>query len=404
MSYIKDCYEKISELEENNDIYSMEICGIEIWRSLRIEIGYKYYSQFTNTISQINNSKIDKSLLKDLYFAPKNKKIIFQGNKKILQGDKYIDPITEKFIDNNTVTVDSMSFAGKYYNLDITNHYFTRAKGIINKLHFWKIEEEKIQYLYEEINKVWDYQIISIEELKKIINNVISQVHYYMKVFTKIKPLEVILTPSYLNIPAVIACNKLGIKTTEIQYALTSQFHIGYATQNKKQMTYYPDELLVWSNYWNKDYLFYTKVKVFNHLLNSEVQMRKKKKILIVSQEVVREKVLDFALKLQKMNLPYEIVLRKHPWDSGEYPDNLTVSNEEKKIIEEINESEVVITVFSTVFYEALYMKCKVLLIDDELNDVFDEDISRIVIKSLHQIPQMIDEYSFEIKGIFADE
>lgn len=112
----------------------------------------------------------------------------------------------------------------------------------------------------------------------------------------------------------------------------------------------------------------------FNKNIKSIKGIKKKKKITFISQWTVGQLMIVKALEVAKYYPDYKIIYRLHPNEyknKQSYLDRISEKNLKnlelgcirKTILKEIADSEFVVGVYSTAIYEALALKCKILLL-----------------------------------------
>lgn len=398
-SYIKRAHDIISEIEKNESVLGLQIDSIYVWRELRRIVAYKYYEKFTESANKIQKKKLSKLKLlikKDLMCANnvlQKETIIFEGNKKEKVGTYFVDPITA-FIDEQAIYVDDMPFKDQFFNQELENHFYTIRKSIYRRL----IKVSNVtacEMLSKVINKYFGEELITTIEVTNAVKILKADYIYYTKAFKKIKPRKIYFAAGYLNTAIIMAANDLKIETIEIQYALMSKYHIAFSFPNCEQSyPYFAKKLLVWNDYWKKDYLFPTKLETYKHEITKYPQsLQKKKQILVVGQDFVSQEMQRLYNEIEIEG--YDKKYKAHPWETVE---NITV--ETKTIFELLDESEIVITCFSSVYYEAMYFDCKVFLLENDLNDVYDEELKEQIISSADDLASKVKK--MDMKELFG--
>ncbi|MGL4589755.1 MAG: hypothetical protein ACRCUP_05935 [Mycoplasmatales bacterium] len=398
-NYIRVAHEIISEIEKHEPVMEMQIDSLFVWREIRRIVAYKYYSKFTENANKPQKSNVfhwKLILQKDLINVKKSKKkdvLIFQGNKKEKRGNQFVDPITS-FITEDALYIDDMSFKNEYFNQSSETHYFTIRKSILRKTTTVS-EISKCTELVEIINQYFTEKLITTAEMINAVKVLKADYKYYQKAFKRLQPKKIYLATGYLNTAIIMAANDLKIETIEIQYALMSKYHIAFSFPNCEQCyPYFAQKLLVWNDYWKKDYLFPTKLETYKHEITKYPQgIQKKKQILVVGQDFVSQEMQRLYNEIEIEG--YDKKYKAHPWETVE---NITV--ETKTIFELLDESEIVVTCFSSVYYEAMYFDCKVFLLENDLNDVYDEELKEQIISNADDLESKLK--NMDVKELFG--
>lgn len=405
-NYIEKCSLHMKNIETvvtNNHVHFR---GIPIWVFLRQRVGYKYYNGLKS--SQKSNKKLSNNvficLRNDLMFKKKRDTIIFEANRKTHVNGYLTDPITEQFRTKDTLTVDTEKYLGNFQKAGTPNHAITYLKKIYrlkNKaLLKYNIHElNLLKELNDIINKEFGYEITTVQFLKNSILEIYSDFQYYKKSFESINPSEIFFAYGYLNQAPIIAANTLGIRTNEIQYALISNFHIGYGYNKKLDLKKsICSNFLIWSKYWEKEYLNYNNYIVYKNRINLLKKADKKKQVLIISQDAESKTISLFASGIAQNNPEYKVLIRSHPWDMQEK--NNVAFSVEGTTEQAINESLVVISLFSTCYYQAVFLGCYSFIINSEFKSVYDDVETTHLIDEYENINEKINKY-IRLKNVY---
>ena len=232
----------------------------------------------------------------------------------------------------------------------------------------------------EYFNIDFDIEIFFIEAIQRY------KIYYYLytKLFQKLSPKELYVVISYAHGDLIKAAKDLNIITKEIQHGTFSQYHLGYSFPEQKiELDYFPDQLLVWNEYWkdmiklpisNKNTLVYPFQYLESQKNNYQKYKRNDNQMVVLSQGAIGEKMANVILENITLFKNYQIKYKLHPgeydrWKS--YPSLVKLSNlENVEIIKDINlyelfsKSSIQIGVFSTAIYEGVEFGCKTILID----------------------------------------
>lgn len=398
--------EKLFEIEKELDLFNQQIQGIYFWKLVRFEVYRKILIKL-NLISVNKSSKLSFSkkivrvfnLIKNSYYYPSyNKKvdsIILENPRKIKdENGKYYDPYTKYFIDEisekniNFEIVDlgmgdihyeepdsKRKFADNFY-FDVIYRLFMQKPKINKK------EKEYLEELNSRLNISFNMKIdlTSIVLNKIFLFNLDYQKYYFL--FKQKKNKELYLVCSYGKEGIIKAAKDLNIKVIEFQHGTMTKYHMGYSCPNNISIPYFPDEILLFGKFWSdstplpltKSALKFIGYEDFNQKVRLYKDIKKKNKIIFLSQWTIGQDLIKKAINIAKDNPKYKVIFRLHP---NEYKmklsyldfikksklDNLEIGNMDKTLLDEVSDSKYVIGVYSTAIYEALALNCKAILL-----------------------------------------
>lgn len=404
---IKDICEVFWLLEKKYNLLEFEIDGVKPWQFRRIQL-YYMISEETKVLGQAHAklTKKDKifslfglvknSILYNPFFHKKTDILIFpnERSKKVnnIYIDIYTDYLEKEFIDKdlNFCTMER-PFLGEHIRESNKNKKYLDLIVLITNLgkQFVKVKiTDKDKLLISNLNKDikeyfnidFDIEIFFIEAIQRY------KINYYLytKLFQKLSPKELYVVISYAHGDLIKAAKDLNIITKEIQHGTFSQYHLGYSFPEQKiELDYFPDQLLVWNEYWkdmiklpisNKNTLVYPFQYLESQKNNYQKYKRNDNQMVVLSQGAIGEKMANVILENITLFKNYQIKYKLHPgeydrWKS--YPSLVKLSNlENVEIIKDINlyelfsKSSIQIGVFSTAIYEGVEFGCKTILID----------------------------------------
>jgi len=404
---IKDICELFWLLEKKYNLLEFEIDGVKPWQFRRMQL-YYMISEKTEVLEQAHTklTKKDKifslfglvknSILFNPFFHNKTDILIFphERSKKVnnIYIDIYTDYLEKKFIDNNlNFCTMERPFLGRHIREPNKNKKYLDFIVLIANIgkKFVKVKiNDKDKLLISNLNKDikeyfnidFDIEVFFIEAIQRY------KINYYLytKLFQRLSPKELYVVVSYAHGDLIKAAKDLNIITKEIQHGTFSQYHLGYSFPEQKiELDYFPDQLLVWNKYWkdmiklpiaNKNILLYPFQYLESQKNNYQKYKRNDNQMVVLSQGAIGEKMANVILENITLFKDYQIKYKLHPgeydrWKS--YPSLVKLSNlENVEIIKDIDlyelfsKSSIQIGVFSTAIYEGVEFGCKTILID----------------------------------------
>jgi len=426
MSSVEDICNVFFNLEEKYDLNHFKIQDCYFWQLIRMYLYYNIAGQ-TQTFGQAQQKNLSLSdkvksfmpfLKNSLFHSPLRGSftkdyIIFDHPRKTLFKGEYRDIYSYFLVDELEGSYSFEVMEAPYLN----KHFSTKRDYIkytdrielgsyifkkFSKIEFSESENKLISNVKNDLEDTFRIKI----DLEDIIRNHILNFKYdymkYLELFKKRQPKKIFVVVAYENKAVIAAAKTLGIETIELQHGTISDFHLGYSypfkTRNSKEITYFPDKILTFGEYWiNKDTCpiapkniipigfayFEEKSKDF---INKKPKNRQ---ILFISQGVIGKYLSKLAYDVALKLTDYTVVYKLHP---GEYEtwrnytdlvkaSNLAnfkiVDNTSTPLYQLFAESSYQIGAFSTAIYEGLMFNCKTFILEvpgiEYLNDLINE-------------------------------
>jgi len=436
MSYDK-LLDKVYQFEKDNNLLNYEIDNIKIWQYLRATIFSEIYAQiaknkqttlsFGSSIKQQTKAKdIFKVLVNSILFNPLFSFKIFKGvddifmlsSRKYLHNGNYEDIYLYDIYNKskNKLMLDNGNDINIFYKrID----WIIFAKLFLQKTFYrTNLNKKDLEYIIElenKLKKVLGFKVELKERFTKYLG-VYKSLYLLNKVLFKLyRPKRCYLTASYGKAPTIKVAKDLGIEVIEVQHGILGKMHYGYYFPFDKNLDYFPSKFLVFGQYFkNLNYLplsvddidihHYSFLKAKKLEFNNEIQ---KNNLLIVSDAFVNgTSYLDFLVKNIDFIKTFDKVYYKlHPQETkvGFYDKipqmqrlvqlgNFELIQPEKHIYKYLSLSKHVITVRSTVIYEALEFACNVHVVkEDGYEDMLD-------LKEYLSFVDLDEKISFETK------
>ena len=405
-------FDKLVGLEDKYDLFNKKISNVYFWKIVRFHVHKEILKQLGLVELNQNNRSgfIDKlqriiGIFKNnRYSIYKNTRqrdvLVFENSRKLVKNNKYYDPYTFYYVEemkkesiNYAVideglqgehfgTIDNNQFYAEDIYTDILNKIVLKLKPIA----FNEDEIKLLNVLSEEILDVYKCNIDICCLAKKWITFFNGQCRKYDKLFKLIEPKQIYLVCSYGKEGMIYAAQKNGIEVIEFQHGIISLYHTGYSFPSHKQISYFPDKMLMFGKYWydsaaipldNNHIEFIGFTDLNKTLEETEVDLSKDKRILIISQWIFEDKLSNKAVEIARNNPEYHVTYRLHPQEltynwrqknktlcNNLHLENLEVDECKNSLHQELATSEYVVGVYSTTIYESLALECKVILID----------------------------------------
>lgn len=404
-----DASEILLNIEENFELFNLELRGFRVWGMSRYKIYEKIHSAINNKNKKYNKRNIDMDLKKYIsnikYLSSfrwkrnnytKSDILCVSGitlRRKIVN-NKYFDVIFDfigKYDKSSYAILNTLSgngFKKNHYTLKCYNmSNLTLKNHLIKSMYKIKLNEQEKIYINEKFKNVEEYlkNKYSINlDLNKIVCEqtaiLLSQYKTVCNIIKKVNPkvlyVECAYSPTHLLF--VYAAKKLKIPVVEFQHGLISSKHIGYKyNQSTYKIDPTPDYICVYGSY------FESMIRKMNPNLNlniikygypflyEELLQRKKNKLkeskkydyLITTQgEEYSDYWVRFIQDLLQKDNECKVLLKVHPNEILIYKQlyskilnnpRIMVSQNEN-IYDCFRKSKRHVSCFSTCHYEAL--------------------------------------------------
>ena len=371
-------YEKIK-----NDIYW--------WDIVRHDIYYQIFNSLEREDVAFKEKANSKSILlylkKDLknlvyLYKNKNKDYMFFKSSRNNGKDLILDPIIES---KKNIFIHE-TFLEK-------NKFEIKSIRVLQQIFFKKIEIDCQKY-ENLIEKYFGKKVNLHFIINFLVNKFIIDKKYYTIILNIVKPKKIYLVQNGIQKGLFEAAKQKKVTIIEMQHGFIGENHPAYSYPDeiliKKNELYLPDYFCVFSNYW-KNKINYPVKKTFiigndNYFVEEEL-IKNNTDITFISSDMHQDKLdlyLETLLKIDKDNRI--INLKLHPNQKNKI-DIIKVKYKSypnvKIIFDEINmkslllKSECIVTVNSTVTYEALQLGIPCFIIK-ELNYAEDLEVLKL--------------------------
>lgn len=377
-----DIWKALHSLEDECGIYLDKINGIYFWELIKVSL-FEGLMEFCGLWSKhfSDNTKLDLNYYGDKCLSEVGRydKVIFEFPRKA-----DVDKKTSMFhVDNALVISYPQSYGYSPENYDPkSNTYPIKDFYDFHDCESIELTDKDESICLKLEKELYDRLAIHIDAKSFIIARIMKfkkEYKYFSNLFSKVKPREVVVPSAYWSAGIIYAAKERGIRTSDIQYALITDFHPNYAF--KKRKNYTADNIYLWDKSWVRDSLPYDEISIMKR--SSEVTKSKpsnNRKILVCSQPRVSRRLMKNLNSLAKCNPNIDFLLSLHPDEYSTFEVlRSKVSNQNIKITCEdtyklLTSVDVVIGVYSTILFDALAMGKKVLILDIPGKEVIMND------------------------------
>ena len=409
---IEDITLKIIEIERNHNFFDIDVHDIKIWQLIRVKAYELVLASKFNTTNFSNKNSLFKKIQKAsskitrisnfLFYNPffslsKSDILIFESSRKVKFKNEFIDPYT-KFISDDLIKsgkkVTKYQSSYKFdrlsknkrnvYHLDfilLLSNYIAKFK-IKNKIkskHFNNIEK----VINTEFNTKLHLETLCVYEASLF--NIQS---WFYALLLRIKNPQKIIIVNFSNKAALInEAKKRSIEVIEIQHGVMAKEDLIYHYPHtvEESLEYFPNKFYVWScdKLLNSSKLPLNEENIIdygNQFLNHQSLIYKgiskiKNQIIIASQGTLTKEILEVIVNNIDELTNYNILFKPHPNEYStilDYPEiaklkshlNFNILPQDVNLFEALAQSSIFIAVYTSMIYEALHFKCKVILLN----------------------------------------
>jgi len=406
-------------IQNENGLYYWDLCRYDIFKKIfRLQNHFKIQKTkhnsdfifkkipiyFKKVIKMFENELVLRDYLKTDY------KYIFLIASRFIKDGKIFDNASNDFLE----ILKPQTFIIEKYNEDTENYYPYRLL----------LKRKFVRYLSEskKNNKISDLLVkefnLNKTELNKLINYNIKKYYidyyYYRDIINKINPKAIFVHQNGIQKALFAAANDIGISTIEFQHGIINKYHPQYSYNNKidyNHLNTFPKYLFLLSEYWQEKFYYpSTKIVMGNNEFYSEDSTPKKEED--ITTIIFSRDHTENLLKLSKeFSNTYEgfIYIKLHPnqYENKSYIEDEVSSLKNVKIITDeltignlLKKSRAIITITSTVVYEALQLGVKVFLLKKqnyyEHYDLFNNPNVYIINNSNEITKKINNEFDYE--------
>ncbi|MFK8139171.1 MAG: hypothetical protein AB8E15_12490 [Bdellovibrionales bacterium] len=392
---IKNIVEKMQSFESEGDLFSLKHQGKEYYDLIRYELFHKIAMR-SNLFAEAHPKPKKFFWYFDLVF--KDLFALSQSLRALKNKTNWVFPLYRKtnaidihshnYIEgcDSTAIIDSSFSNQKYFGAASFDFIFLICTFLA------KLFSSATYFLFSLTDKEKDLckssKISATEYSQLVVFKLIQHkmlVIFYRLLLLKNKPERVYVVGAYYRKYILDAAFQLDIETIELQHGLYSKYHLGYSYPEEFNIQYQPKKLYIYGEHWRLPNILAksieTKVIGKDHLRNYSNKNTLKSGILICSQAVIREELLEISIRLAKENPGESFRLKPHPSDKTEYPKvvppNLEILEPDADSYNLMEKSEIQIGSYSTTLLEGLYYGTPFIVLDLAGSEYFDEILEK---------------------------
>lgn len=263
----RDVLELIHEVENRFKPQSWKIEGIDIWPILRVNL----YCELTLSMTNIKGEKSFFQQIRRAFDAltfplssqTKNADFLF-----VSDGISYVNMnsnLYERFCDPMIELVEAEAKSWLKWNItgNLNGKWAFQAKRVsksIDRILIWSkfkkrilINLPELDNLCNFINEKTEYQFYwTTNKIASQFQKILAMEEWFLKKLKVIKPSVVVIVGYYSDrcMALISACNRLKIKSTDIQHGIQGELHAAYSSwQRVPELGFntLPHDFLVWS-------------------------------------------------------------------------------------------------------------------------------------------------------------
>lgn len=437
--------EEFLEYESQNNLFNLTIRGVYFWKMTR-HFAYKLLTDnlsvstktaFANTfwIKIFHLLKIVKSF-KYIHFNRRSNAKTYILTSSVFYSDQdnnRLDRIMDHIIlrEKNSVVIKLFSDDFKPFEFltygSLVHHYNHPVRILQNFImfriyRFFLINDLDLKN-YEKI-LLW-LDVKSLDLKNQIVRDVISFIieeKRAIKYFKYHRPNLLYLSCGYGREAFISAAHKCGVRVVEIQHGGINRNLLGYNYPIRDFIPYFPNKLVLFGKFWKDEASFpkNTEIKIENHPFYSDNikrvrQLRKYPFTYDIALFFGHTIPFEYLSKLFEENKRLRILLKPHPLTTlehrllinsfrQEFP-NVTVSDEHYNYYNIFIRTKIVVTISSTIMYEASACGVPVYIIkmqDYESNlDFIDKYQLKLVNQDYQFMSEEQENFMDYVDGIF---
>lgn len=429
-SYSNPLFERFLELENREELFDVQINGVDIWERIRHKVyndieraatadstevsssgsrsGYERYVNAAMTFTQLATRK--NPFLTDehdvfVYGHPRR--------KQQLDGywwDIYFDPIYEEldldyFHLEDQFRQDHLTPAKttnlRYSDTIVTSAVLWRKTGI-DIPTVKQADLDELARIEARIESEFEVEL----DLRGIVNDVLQRRRplssLYRWLLRRVNPAVVLLVVSYTRGTFIETCKQMDVPVVELQHGTPTPDHPGYAFPGERTKQSFPDYLFTYGDFWterisypiDEDRIYSVGYPYLEQQKAKYSDAESDERILFISQGTIGEELTKFAADYASMDPDKEVVVKLHPeeyegWNE-QYPwldtSKITViDGDSPPLYELLATAAAQIGVYSTVIYEGLCFELDTYLLDipgvEKTKHLTDRNVATLISK-----------------------
>lgn len=402
------CLQEFLEFEQEYDVSSIEVAGIPIWERIRISCFkhiVKRYNLFNRPHTKVDKNnplnyirggyKLAKSMMiKNPFFASESD-FFFIGSPRRkphhdgFQWDLYCDPILENLDLDYIYTEPPYRFShrtpAKTKNIKyldpITYLSVLQQELGLAKCELTEEEKRTLIELEEGISERFGVSVDLYGIVREKLRERKSKKWLYERLLSKINPKITVVVAARFKKTFIEVCKEKGIPVVELQHGTGHHNDPEYSYSENMTGEYFPDYIFVFGEFWKNtvDYpipqenIYPVGYPYLENKKKKHSDSEKKKQVIFTSQWTIGEELSNFAADLSKRDSNYNFVYKLHPKEYHDWKKNYpwlidapinVISDDTIPLYKLLSQSEIHVSVYSTVVYEGLAFGLDTYLLD----------------------------------------
>lgn len=381
-------------MEVDNDLFDLvDINGVHVWDVVRFEIEYSLLWNFTPQPA-VNGGGLRKKwnkakrAVRGLLFlasCTKRQTLSITASRNILDGHHvdYNQHQALKLIPKSELLILESIQNVKAYK----GSYPLSAKNVYAKLR----KHSAPRYDFEPIIALIESQFTKIRQTNETLNSLLQNFYddraFYLRLFKRRKIERVFLTQNGQMKGLLAAAEQTGVKVYEFQHGIVNEKHFVYSyppqVANVELKSYQPCQILRFSDFWFSNfYAPFEKSTIGNNFFSSPVSPipTEERSLLVISTNAFGAQLSDIVKSAVDSCSQWKIYYKLH---SNEFEniyfyrkkfEGLTlieIITNEFNINELLSRCAIMLTMQSTVIYEAIQAERNVIIVDSgEYNEI----------------------------------
>ena len=399
---IHDITESILTLEEELDLFELEVEGVKIWERVRMPLYTRLLSNVIGATSErnINYCRILSGTarsLRDRYSRPENLDLLVwcDSRRERHQDGQWWDMHTD-YVSTDILGSRDIEFA-TIETPEGTSHHIpqkTPKVSYIDDIYYLAGLARELAVRTEigfevsprlsEVDSHFEREFGVDIDTQSLVDRELATRKVCKPLFRRLlrtmNPEYAVYTVSYgfMKETFTEACQESNITTVELQHGVIHPHHFGYAFPGPRDKERFPDYLLLWGDHWKETVQYplprSNLISVgFPHIerKRDEYQTTQGDSIIFISQDVIGLSLSRLAVEFANQ-VDAQVVYKLHPNEYGIWRDRypwlqestVAVVSEERPLYELFSNASSQVGIFSTALYEGLAFDLETYLVD----------------------------------------
>lgn len=398
-------FERFQRLEREAGCFSFRIQGVPIWEWIRNEVFGRIQNPPTSQEAE-EYSKLKSAAKRGLLFSRslfyKNpylcseSDVMFFGHRRTLEPDglwwdHILDPLHEA-LDYEYMHFEEPMWGPDWNHrrkaktenlryLDLIKYAGEILKLIRPSISLSSAEVETLETIDAHLAAEFDMAVGVTDLAKDELATRKATLPLYRKLIQQVNPKIIIGSGNFINQKTFLeAAKSLGVPTVEFQHGATSDEHVPYSFCEDCSVTYFPDYIFTWGDFWKncchfpiaEDRIIPVGYPYLENRKEKYGNLERENKVIFLSQASIGKELSKYAIRIDDSN-EFETIFKLHPseyhlWEN-DYPwlkksDINVVSSDTPPLYELFGKAFAQVGVYSSAIYEGLAFDLDTYLID----------------------------------------